>query len=89
MSSLGLEERDEAPTLEVRVYRDGALIHRELCESEEDAAAAVERWEEEPGVECEVEDLSASRRDVEVFEVEPPDIEDYTAVTKAGAERRW
>lgn len=28
------EQCDEAPTLEVRVYRDGELISRELCESE-------------------------------------------------------
>lgn len=52
---------DITPTVEVRVYRDGHLVHRELCESDGDAADVVARWEA-PGVTAEVDDLSAVRR---------------------------
>ena len=43
MSELRPEDPGETPTLEVCVYRNGVLVHRELCESEADAAAATER----------------------------------------------
>ena len=33
-----------APTLEVRIYDHDRLLGRELCESEEDTTAVVERW---------------------------------------------
>lgn len=46
--------------VEVRVYLHDELVHRELCESEEQAAAVVDAWSEREGVECEVTDLSAS-----------------------------
>ena len=53
------EQGDEAPTIEVRVYRDGELISRELCESEDEASLIVDTWTELEGVTCEVDDLSA------------------------------
>lgn len=53
-------EFGETPTLEMRAYRNGELVHRELCASEAEAAALVEAWEEEPGTECEVDDLSTT-----------------------------
>ena len=50
---------DEAPTVEVRLYRQGELIHRELCQSEEQADLIIEAWSEMDGVSFEVDDLSA------------------------------
>jgi len=42
----------------VRVFRNGRLIHQELCESEEQAYLVVDEWSEFDGVRCEVDDLS-------------------------------
>ena len=84
MSDLRPQDFGETPTLEARAYRDGVLVHRELCESEADAAAFVEAWDEEPGIECEVDDLSVRSHGVERFEVEPTDADDYpTAAEEA------
>ena len=49
---------EQSPTIEVRAYRNGVVIHSELCESEEQAALVVDEWSEHPGVTCEVDDLS-------------------------------
>ena len=75
MSDVRPEDFGETPTLEARAYRDGVLICRERCDSEEDAAAFVETWEQEPGIHCEVDDLSVPSHDTETFEVEPTDID--------------
>lgn len=64
---------DETPTVEVRVWRHGQLLHAELCESDEQAAAVVERWQDVDGVRCEVDDLSVRHRPGDVFEPDPPD----------------
>jgi hypothetical protein len=48
------------PTLEVRILRDGVLVQRELCETDEEANAVVEAWSDTEGVVVEVEDLSRS-----------------------------
>ena len=80
MSDVRFVDVGETPTLTVRVYRDGVLLHSELCESEADAAAAVETWEQEANITCEVGDLSAQRHDVEDLELEPTEIEDYPTV---------
>ena len=50
-----------APSIEVRVYRDGDVIARELCESEDEANLIVDRYGDEPGVSFEVEDLTSDR----------------------------
>ena len=68
------EERDEAPTIEVRVFRHGELVHHELCESEEQAALVIEQWAELDGVECEVDDLSVHHRPGEILEPEPAEL---------------
>lgn len=60
------EDHGETPTTEVRVYRDGRLLERELFESEVEAALAIEAWTEIEGVECEVDDLSLRHRPGEV-----------------------
>lgn len=76
MSEAIFEERDAAPTIEVRVFRHGDLVHRELCESEEQAALVVEAWGELDGVECEVDDLSVRHRAGEVFEPDLAELRD-------------
>jgi len=47
-----------APSIEVRIYRDDRLLASELCESEDDAAAVVERWSEEGDFSFLVDDLT-------------------------------
>ena len=70
MSDESLSERDEAPTVEVRVFRHGTLVHRELVESEEQAAIVVDEWAELDGVQCEVDDLSIRHHPGEILEPE-------------------
>lgn len=82
MSDLRPEDFGETPTLEARAYREGVLVHSELCESEPDAAAFVELWEQEPGTECEVDDLSVRSDDVDAFDVEPADDDGYPTVAE-------
>lgn len=48
-----------APTIEVRIYRDGQLLDTELCESEEEAATVVKQWSDIENVYVLVDDLSA------------------------------
>lgn len=75
MSEPRPEDLGETPTIEVRVYRDGRLIERELCESDEQAVLVVEAGEEIDGVECEVDDLSIRHRPGDVLEPEPADVD--------------
>jgi hypothetical protein len=70
------QERDEAPTVEVRVFRHGELVHTELCESDEQAALVVEEWAEHDGVTCEVDDLSIRHRPGDILAPEPADLRD-------------
>ena len=46
------------PTLEVRVLRDGVVVHRELCEGELDARGVVQTWSDVEGVIVDVVDLT-------------------------------
>jgi hypothetical protein len=46
------------PTLEVRVLRDGVVVHRELCEGEADARVVVQTWSDVEGVVVDVVDLT-------------------------------
>lgn len=70
MSDEPLSERDEVPTLEVRVFRDGTLVHQELVECEEQAAFVVDQWTELDGVRCEVDDLSIRHHPADILEPE-------------------
>lgn len=72
----------EVPTLEVRVSRHGSLVHRELCESEEQAQLVLDTWSDVEDVECEIRQLSRRRSDddTEVEPVEPGDVEYPEAV---------
>lgn len=73
------QDHGETPTIEVRVYRDGRLAERELYESDDQAALAVEAWSEIEGVECEVDDLTIRHYPGDILEPEPaePDIDEY------------
>jgi hypothetical protein len=64
------------PTIEVQVFRNGRRIASERCDSEDDAAEAVARWSEQPGVECTVEDI-ATRSGADDILYEPEPIEDH------------
>lgn len=81
-------ELGASPTVEVRVYRWGRLVHRQLCETVDDAGAVVEFWSELEGVECEVDDLSASHGPGDILEpsAEPVPDEDYPRVDGAHEE---
>jgi hypothetical protein len=46
-------------------------VAQTLCESEEEAAMAVEEWSEVDGVECEVDDLTFRHRPGDVSEPQP------------------
>jgi hypothetical protein len=72
-------ENSEAPTVEVRVFRHGALTHDELVESEEQAALVVEEWTELDGVTCEVDDLSVRHRAGQILEPELAELVDEEA----------
>jgi hypothetical protein len=63
-----VDRPDTAPTVEVTVYRDGELIHRELCESELEAESVVERWKEVDGTEFQVDDLAVHHRPTDILE---------------------
>lgn len=83
MSDLRPADIGETPTLELRVYRHGEMVHRQLCVTEAEAAAVVEAWEEEPGTACEVDDLSGPRHDLEAREIDRDDAEEYPTVADA------
>lgn len=59
-------EPNSSPTVEVIVFQHGHEIARELCESPEDAAVIVDWWNQQDGVQCQVDDLSIhhSPRDI-------------------------
>lgn len=56
------------PTLEVRVLRDGVVVHRELCESGADANAVVQTWSDVEGVVVDVVDLTRDTEPAGVLE---------------------
>ena len=72
-------DHGEAPTVEVRVFRHGALIRDELVESEEQAALVVQEWAELDGVTCEVDDLSVRHRAGQIHEPELAELHDEEA----------
>lgn len=80
----------EAPTVEVRAYRQGELIHRELCESTEAAGELAERWEELAGVECVVDDLATRHRAGQILEPDAEQVatDDVYPRTLSGEEGR-
>jgi hypothetical protein len=71
---------DEGPTLEVIAYRDAHEIGREICDTPEEAARAVEQWSERQGVVRQVDDLS--------FHHDPRDIRDPSPDVFVDEDRR-
>lgn len=70
------EDHGETPAVEVRVYLHGRLLERELCESEVEAALAVNAWTAIDGIACEVDGLSIRHRPDDVLdEPEPAGLE--------------
>lgn len=69
----------ESPTVEVTVFRSGREIARELCDTPEEAALAVERWGEDAGVVCQVDDLSVHHGPEDIRDPWPDDLvtDDY------------
>lgn len=61
-----------APTHEVRVYDHGRLLTSELCESEENVAAVVERWSDVGNLFVVADDLSAEHGPGDVLALERP-----------------
>jgi hypothetical protein len=59
MSDFRSVDAEDTGSIEVCAYRGAVLIERRLCESADDAAAIVEAWEQNAGVECTVRDLSS------------------------------
>ncbi|WP_148611254.1 hypothetical protein [Nocardioides rubriscoriae] len=66
-----VHEGDSSPTIELCVYREGELLARELCESEEDAAEAARRWAETGNVTFTVDDVSFRHSPEDVLAPEP------------------
>lgn len=69
-----------SPGLVVLVQRGAEVLARELCESEEEAAAIAATWSETPGVTVTVEDLSGHGPD-DILAPELPPLEEGVAVT--------
>ncbi len=70
------DELASTPTIEVTVFRHGEVVHRELCETEAEAAAVADRWGEMDGVECQVDDLSVHHRATDVLEPTEAELSD-------------
>jgi hypothetical protein len=76
MTKYRAEDPATEPTIEVTVFRDGAVVDRILCESDQDAIAVVEQWTEQPGVRCQIDDLSSRHRAGDVLEPEESELDD-------------
>jgi hypothetical protein len=63
----------DGPAIEVVAFRDGREIARELYDTPDEAARAVDRWSESNGVVCQVDDLSARHRPSDVRDPAPDD----------------
>lgn len=83
--SEGMSGDSGTPTLEVRIYDHGRLLTRELCESEEDAASVVDRWQEVANVLVVVDDLSTKHGPDDILAPEEPLVGDDEALPIADA----
>jgi hypothetical protein len=77
------DERDDTPTIEVRIWHNGVLVSRELCETEEEAALLVDAAAEVEGVECTVDDLTFHHQPGDVAEPEPAEVRDEEQYAEA------
>ncbi len=58
--------------VEVRLWRGGGVVHREVCEDAAEAALLVERWAEFGITGVDVDDLTTHHQPTDVLE---PDLE--------------
>lgn len=79
----------DTPCTEVRVYRHGELVERELCESDAEVEQVLAAWSELEDVTCQVDDLSYHHQPDDVLAPEPavvlPD-EDHPRDVTTGSE---
>ena len=73
------------PTLEVLVLRDGVIVHRELCETDDQAEAIVLAWSDTEGVVVEVDDLSRRAAPAGILEPRPWEVDPDDLVYEAAA----
>jgi len=80
----------DAPTIEVRVFRHGELVHRALCESEEQAKLVSDQWAELEGVQVQVDDLTVQHEPDQILAPGEAVLgdDDYPAEV-GGDERTW
>jgi hypothetical protein len=72
-----------APSIEVCIYEQGQLLTRELCESEEDAAAVVERYSDVPNTYIVVDDLATKHGPDDILAPEEPFPDDDHPIASA------
>ena len=61
-----------APTLEVRIYDQGRLLARQLCESEEDAGSVIERWQDVANLFVVADDAPSTSPPGDILEFDDP-----------------
>jgi hypothetical protein len=88
MSDVRSEDLGQTPVVKVTVYEHQQVVEVRLCESAEEAAALVASLEENPGVECEIEDLSATTHDEAAFETGAAAAEESYPETLEADDRR-
>jgi len=66
----------DTPCTEVRIYRRGELVQREMCESDAEVEQVLAAWSEIEDVTCQVDDLSYHHRPGDVLEPEPAVLSD-------------
>lgn len=66
----------DTPCTEVRVYRHGELVQREMCESDAEVGQVLAAWSEIEDVTCQVDDLSYHHRPGDVLEPKPAVLSD-------------
>lgn len=64
-----IQPGDAAP-VELRLYRDGSLALRQLCESPDEAARLVQEWADQGLSRVEIDDLSSRHEPDEILEPE-------------------
>ena len=78
-------ERDDLPAFEVRVLHTGDIVHRELCETTEQAALVADQWGDRQDTTVEIIDLRAPAAQRAVDDVELYDTQDSYDGSGGGA----
>lgn len=81
---------EETPSVEVQVFRDGKLVYRTLCDSEDEASCVIDEWSDQEGVTFQVDDLSVRHRPGEILEpgIEETPTADYRDQVETEAQAR-